>query len=115
VADAEDDAASLRHPGGSLKATRGVAEDQMMAVAVAGNPLLSSIVLVVILFVGLGVLFGHRWRTGAVAVVAVVALNVFYAGGAPRVMANILRPFHTLATYRHPPEPPVEKPAPWPP
>jgi len=87
----------------------------MMAAMVAGNPLLSSLALAVILFLGLGMLFGHRWRTGAVAVVVVVALNVFYAGGAPRVMAKILRPFHTLATYRHPPEPPAETPAPWPP
>jgi len=86
-----------------------------MAATVAGNPLLSSVALAVIVFLALGMFFGHRWRTGAVAVVAVVAVNLLYAGGAPRVIANILRPFHTLATYRHPPEAPVETPKPWPP
>jgi hypothetical protein len=101
--------------GASLKATRGVAEDQMMAATLAGNPLLSSVALALIVFAALGMFFGHRWRTGAVAVAVVVTVNVFYVGGAPRVIASILRPFHTLATYRHPPEPPVETPAPWPP
>ena len=82
--------------------------------AVAGSALLSSMCLAVILFVCLGALFGYRWRTGAVAVVAVVAVNVFCTGGAPRVIATVLRPFHTLATTQPPPDPPVETPSHWP-
>lgn len=85
------------------------------AAAVAGSALLSSIALGAIIFVGLGMLFGYGWRTRIVVVVAVVAVNLFLPGGAPRVMATVLRPFHTVATYRLGREPPVEKPAPYPP
>jgi hypothetical protein len=82
--------------------------------AVAGDALLSSICLAVALFVCLGLLFGFSWRTGAAAVVAVVAVNLFYTGGAPLVVAAVLRPFHSLATTGHPPEPPPEQPSHWP-
>jgi hypothetical protein len=82
--------------------------------AVASNALLSSIFLAVALFVVLGLLFGYGWRTGAVVVVVVVGVNVFCEGGAPWVIATVLRPFHTLATTGHPPEPPPDQPSHWP-
>jgi|RhiMetdeSRZDD1v2_1073273.scaffolds.fasta_scaffold2197918_1 hypothetical protein len=82
--------------------------------AVAGSALLSSICFAVALFGGLGALFGYGWRTGAVALLAVVAVNLFYPGGAPRVVAGVLRPFHTLASVRPPPEAPDEHPSHWP-
>jgi hypothetical protein len=82
--------------------------------ALAGSALLSSIGLALALFVGLGFVFGYGWRTGAVAVLVVVAVNLFCTGGAPQVIATALRPLHTLATTRHLPEPPEEKPSHWP-
>jgi len=81
--------------------------------AVAGSALLSSVCCAVVLFGCLGFVFGYGWRTGAIAMLAVVAVNAFYPGGAPRVIATVLRPFHTLATAPDP-EPPVEKPSHWP-
>jgi hypothetical protein len=81
--------------------------------AIAGNALLSSICLAVVLFVCLGLVFGFGWRIGAVAVVLVVAVNVFWTGGAPGVVAGFLRPFRTASTW-HPPPPPIEKPSSWP-
>ena len=75
----------------------------------------ASVGLAVVLFLVLGLFADYRWRTAVVAVVAVAALNLFYTGGAPRVVAIILRPLHALATTRPPPEAPVEKSAPWPP
>jgi hypothetical protein len=95
--------------------TRGSYHDPMdWSAAVAGSALLCSICFAVILFGCLGLLFGHDWRTGAVAILAVVAVNVFYPGGAPRVIATILRPFHMLATLRPPPDPPAGDPSHWP-
>lgn len=82
--------------------------------AVAGNALFSSVCLGVVVFVGVGLPFGFSWRTALVALVAVVAVNVFCTGGAPLVMATVLRPLHTLATTGHPPEPLPEKPSHWP-
>jgi hypothetical protein len=82
--------------------------------AVAGSALLSSICFAAALFGCLGALFGYGWRTGAVALLAVVTVNLFYPGGAPRVVATVLRPFHTLATTRPPSEAPGEHPSHWP-
>ena len=82
--------------------------------AIAGSPLLSFICLAGTLFACLGFVFGYGWRTGAVAVVIAVAVNVFCPGGAPRVVADVLRPVHVLATTRHPQDPPDEKPSHWP-
>ena len=81
----------------------------------AGDGLIASVGLALGLFLVLGMFADYRWRTAAVAVVAVGAVNLFYTGGAPRVVATLLRPLHTLATTRPPPAPPVEKPATWPP
>jgi len=81
----------------------------------AGSGLGASVGLAVALFLVLGMFADYRWRTAVVAVVAVGALNLFYAGGAPRVVAMVLRPLHALATTRPPPEAPVEKPTTWPP
>ena len=82
---------------------------------VAGDGLIASVGLALGLFLILGMFADYRWRTAAVAVVAVGALNLFYTGGAPRVIATLLRPFYTLATARPAPPPPVEKPTTWPP
>ena len=81
----------------------------------AGDGLMASLGLTVGLFLILGMFADYRWRTAAVAVVAVGALNLFYAGGAPREVATLLRPFYTLAATRPTPPPPVEKPTTWPP
>jgi hypothetical protein len=82
---------------------------------IAGNGLIASVGLALGAFLILGMFADYRWRTAVVAVVAVGALNLFYAGGAPRVVANLLRPFYTLATTRPAPPLPVEKPTTWPP
>ena len=82
--------------------------------AVASDALLSSIFLGVALFVVLGLLFGFGWRTGAVVVAVVIGVNVFCEGGAPLVIAAVLRPFHTLATTGPPPEPPADHASHWP-
>ena len=82
--------------------------------AVAGNALLSSICLALALFACLGFVFGYGWRTGVVAVLAVVMVNVFCTGGAPKMIATVLRPFHTLATTRHLPAQPADQPSHWP-
>ena len=82
--------------------------------AIAGSGLLSSLCFVAVVFGCLGVVFGHGWRMATIAVLALVAVNVFYPGGAPRVIATILRPFHTLATSRPPPEAPAGGASHWP-
>jgi len=81
--------------------------------AVAGSALLSSICCALVLFTCLGFVFGYGWRTGAVAVLAVVAVNVLYPGASAQVMAKILTPFHELGTAPRPPQP-EEKPSHWP-
>jgi len=76
---------------------------------------MASVGLALCLFLIIGMFADYRWRTAVVAVVAVGALNLFYEGGAPRVIATLLRPFYTLATTRPAPPPPPEKPTTWPP
>jgi len=81
----------------------------------AGSGLMASVGLALGLFLIIGMFADYRWRTAVVAVVAVGALNLFYAGGAPRVVATLFRPFYALATTPPAPPPPVEKPTTWPP
>jgi len=81
----------------------------------AASGLTASVDLALALFLVIGMFADYRWQTAVAAVIAVGALNLFYAGGAPRVVAAILQPLHTLATIRPAPERPAETPKPWPP
>ena len=76
---------------------------------------MASVGLALSLFLIVGMFADYRWRTAVVAVVAVGAVNLLYEGGAPGVVATLLRPFYTLATTRPAPPPPPEKPTTWPP
>ena len=76
---------------------------------------MASVGLALGLFLILGMFADYRWRTAVVAVVAVGAVNLFYTGGAPRVVASLLSPLYTLATTRPAPPPQPEKPTTWPP
>ena len=66
------------------------------ATALTGGSLLASVQLAGVLFVGLAIFFGFRWRTSMLAVIAVVAVNVFYPGGAYRVASAVLLPLRIL-------------------
>ncbi len=66
------------------------------ATALTGGSLLASAQLAGALFVGLAIFFGFRWRTSMLAVIAVVAMNVFYPGGAYRVVSAALLPLQVL-------------------
>jgi len=48
------------------------------------------------LFVGFASFLGFRWRTSMLAVIAVVAVNVFYPGGAYRVVSAALLTLQVL-------------------
>ena len=61
-----------------------------------GGSLVASARLAGALFVGLAIFFGFRWRTSLLAVIAVVAVNVCYPGGASRVVSAALLPLQVL-------------------
>jgi hypothetical protein len=63
--------------------------------ALTGGSLSASATLAGALFLGLGSFFGFR-RMRIPAVIAVVALNVFYPGGAPRIVSGALSPLQML-------------------
>ena len=67
-----------------------------LATLLTGGSLVASIQLAGALFVGLAIFFGFRRRTGVLAVLAVVAVNVFYPGGAYRVVSAALLPLRVL-------------------
>jgi hypothetical protein len=62
------------------------------ATALTGGSLVASAQLAGALFLGLAIFFGFRWWAGMLAVIAVVAVNVFYPGGAYRVVSAALYP-----------------------
>ena len=66
------------------------------ATALTGGSLVASAQLAGAFFVGLATCLGFRWRTSVLAVIAVVAVNVFYPGGADRVVSAALLPLQVL-------------------
>ena len=67
-----------------------------LATALTGGSLVASAQLAGALFVGLAAFLGFRWRTSMLAVIAVVAVNVLYPGGADRVVSAALYPLQAL-------------------
>ena len=67
-----------------------------LAAVLTGGSLVASAQLAGALFVGLATFLGFRWRTSMLAVIAVVAVNVFYPGGAYRVVSAALLPLQVL-------------------
>jgi hypothetical protein len=61
-----------------------------------GGSLVASALFAGVLFLGFAVYFGFHWQTGILALIAVVALNLFYPGGAPRVLSTALLPLKIL-------------------
>jgi hypothetical protein len=66
------------------------------ATALTGGSLVASAELAVALFLVLAIFLGFRWHTSLVAVIAVVAVNVCYPGGAFRIVTAALLPLRVL-------------------
>jgi hypothetical protein len=69
---------------------------RILATVLTGGSVVASAQLAGALFVSLIVLFGLRWRTGMLAVIAVVAVNLLCPGGAYRVISTALLPVQIL-------------------
>jgi hypothetical protein len=66
------------------------------ATVFTGGSVVASAQLAGVIFLGLAIFLGFRWRTGMLAVVAVIAMNLIYPGGAHRVVRAALLPLRIL-------------------
>jgi hypothetical protein len=68
------------------------------ATVLTGGSVVASAQLAGALLLGLSTFFGFRWRTSALAVIVVIAVNVLYPGGADGVLSAALSPLQAISS-----------------